>query len=583
MSSDTNVSKGIKLYRLLRVSLFVILVSLISLGCAGKKPGAPSETPPEVPPTPPIYQDISDFEKPPCSTGDIKIKQGSLCGALTDASDGKAVNAYLGIPFAESAGGQNRWKPPVPKTAWQGTFRATRLGPACPQNTDNMYPQGEDCLSVNVWTPEGSRPEPRAVMVFIYGGAFIYGNNADPLYDGAYTAAYGDVVVVSMNYRLGALGFLSGVMDKKTGEEINGNFGILDQILALDWVRDNIGAFGGDPEKVTIYGESAGAMSVRLHLLSSPGSESLFRAAIMESNPLGLPYKNLKQSHAIAKEFASNLGCPVDDVGCMRAALPEVVLDAQQQKDFIWPVLFHGVGDMLVWAPVIDGQVLTRQPVEAAADGKLTKPVIISTNTNEALLFVERAKSGLGWKTVSPFDYRLTMDFIFRDHELREKIYGKYPPVSGDITALISKVLTEYLFTCPSLDAASHASQETWSYLFDHVPSFNVWPMVPACADAVCHAAELSFVFHTPEGRKGKFTPRENGLSNLMIGYWTGFAKSLHPAGGTYPWPEFGPGSLNIVFVTPVDYITAKPDTAPDCGFWDGIGYNLGNSFWGMF
>ncbi|MEW6145875.1 MAG: carboxylesterase/lipase family protein [Thermodesulfobacteriota bacterium] len=569
--------------RRIAVLLASLLFLVIYSGCAPHREAAKPKASPQIPPTPPIYQDTSDFEKPPCSTPEIKIKQGSLCGSLIGTSDGKAVNAYLGVPFAESAGGENRWKPPVPKGAWDGTLRATRLGPACPQNTDNMFPQSEDCLSINVWTPAEAYNEPRAVMVFIYGGAFIYGYNADPLYDGAYTAAYGDVVVVSMNYRLGALGFLSGIKDRKTGEEINGNFGILDQILALEWVRDNIGAFGGDPGKVTIYGESAGAMSVGLHMLSSPRSEPLFRAGIMESNPLGLPYKSLKQSHAIAKEFASNLGCAEDDVGCMRAALPEVVLVAQQQKDFVWPALFHGIRDMLVWAPVIDGEVLIEQPVEAAAGGGMNKPVIIGTNADEALIFVELAKNALGWKSVSDFDYRLTMDFIFRDHGLREKIYEKHPPDVKDNTELISRVLTEYLFTCPNLYAASKGSPETWSYIFDHVLSFNVWPGVPACADAVCHAAELSFVFHTPESRRGNFTPRENELSNLMIGYWTGFAKSLRPAGNTNAWPEFNPYSLNLIFVTPVNAIEAKPDTTSDCEFWDGIGYNLKDSFWGLF
>src|SRR3990167_4758475 len=137
--------------KFLRASLTVILVSFVSFGCAGNKSVTSTKAPPEVPAAPPIYQDTADFEKPPCSTGDVKIRQGSLCGTLTGASDGKAVNAYLGIPFAESTGGQNRWRPPVPKAAWDGTFNATRLGPACPQNTDIMYPQSEDCLSLNVW------------------------------------------------------------------------------------------------------------------------------------------------------------------------------------------------------------------------------------------------------------------------------------------------------------------------------------------------------------------------------------------------------------------------------------------------
>ena len=140
--------------------LAVLLASLFFLviysGCAQHREAAKRKAAPQIPPTPPIYQDTSDFEKPPCSPPELKIKQGSLCGTLTGASDGKAVNAYLGIPFAETTGGQNRWKAPVPRGAWDGTFNATRLGPACPQNTDIMYPQSENCLSVNVWTPAGN-------------------------------------------------------------------------------------------------------------------------------------------------------------------------------------------------------------------------------------------------------------------------------------------------------------------------------------------------------------------------------------------------------------------------------------------
>ena len=221
---------------------------------------------------------------------------------------------------------------------------------------------------------------------------------------------------------------------------------------------------------------------------------------------------------------------PFDDIGCMRAKLPGACTGCTAcSVTSIWPALLQGIKDMLVWSPVIDGGILIEQPLEAALSGKLKKPVIIGTNTNEALLFVEKAKSGLGWKTVSDFDYRLTMDFIFRDHELRKKIYGKYPPNGKDNTGLISKVLTDYLFTCPNLDAATHASRETWSYLFDHVPSFNVWPLIPACADAVCHSAELSVVFHTPEGRGNKFTPPENDPVRSDGRILDGFCKGSEP------------------------------------------------------
>ena len=148
----------------------------------------------------------------------------------------------------------------------------------------------------------------------------------------------------------------------------------------LRGVQENISSFGGDPDKVAIYGESAGAMSVGIHLVSSPQSKDLFRAAIMESNPLGLPYKTLKDSRSIAKRFAHNLGCSIDDVSCMRNKLPEVVLDAQQQRNIIWPAVFHGIKDLLAWAPVVDGVVIAEQPIEAISSGKLTKPLIIGTN-----------------------------------------------------------------------------------------------------------------------------------------------------------------------------------------------------------
>jgi len=562
--------------------LILIVVLIAPYGCGRKEITVYSSQEYKIPSTYPIYEDISVFEKPPCTAPSVEISGGEVCGSLIDTSGGKSVKAYLGIPFAESTGGQNRWKPPVPKPPWDGMLRATRLGPACPQNESFSYPQSEDCLSINVWSPAEPSHTPRALMVYIYGGAFAVGYNADPLYNGAYTAAYGDVVVVSMNYRVGALEFLAGVKDKKTGEEINGNFGIMDQRLALEWVRDNISAFGGDPGKVTLYGESAGAMSTGIHLVS-PESRDLFRAAIVESNPYGVPYKDLEQARAIAGKFAHNLGCPSDDIGCMREKLPAVVLYDQLKRNMIWPVLFEGISDMLLWSPVVDGVVIREQPLQAALEGVINKPVIVGSNRNEALLFVEKTKGLLGWDNISDFGYKLIMGFIFRDDEVREKIYAKYPPDGGDNTGLISKVLSEYLFICPNLYVASNNHENIRSYFFDHVSSFNVWPGIPACADAVCHAAELQFVFHTPEGRRGEFTPEENELSDLMIGYWTDFAKNLTPDGSAGAWPTYIPGSRTLVFKTPVNDVELRTDTGADCEFWDHIGYSLPESFMGMF
>lgn len=562
------------------LSLFTLslLLTVLSFGCAGKKPETDAVKP-ETAPAPPIYVDISGFERPPCSTPDVGTKSGLLCGNIIGTSGGKAVNAYLGIPFAESTAGRNRWRAPAPRAPWEGVLRATRTGPACPQTGETIYPESEDCLYLNVWVPAEASPAPRAVMVFIYGGAFVYGYDAQPLYDGAYTAGNGDVIVVNVNYRVGALGFLSGVKDAKTGEAVNGNFGILDQIAALEWVRDNVASFGGDPEKVTIYGESAGAMSVGIHLVSSPRSKGLFRAAIMESNPLGLPYKNVRQSRAVAREFASNLGCGPDDLACMRAQPAEAVLAAQMQMDMALPALFHGIRDFLAWSPVVDGDVVVQQPIRAIEDGRLTKPVILGTNRNEGLLFVEVVKSALGWKKVSDFDYHVAIDFFFRDSALRKKIYAHYPPDGRDNTETISRLFTDYLFACANLYAAGKSAGATWSYVFDHVPSHNSWPEYPACGENVCHTAELAFVFHSAGNMGWEFTPEEERLSGLMVSYWTGFAKDLDSGGA---WPEYEPGSRSLSFVTPVEDITTEtPPSA--CAFWNGVGYDLGDSFRGLF
>jgi len=522
-------------------------------------------------------------QKTACTTETIDTSKGKLCGKIVEVGDNNAINAYLGIPFAETTAGENRWKAPVPLKSWEGVFNATAFGSACPQAASRNYPQSEDCLSINVWTPKAQSDEHREVMVFIYGGAFVFGYNGDPMYNGAYTSAYGDVVVVSMNYRLGALGFLAGIKDKATGEEINGNFGILDQILALKWVKENISSFGGDPEKITIYGESAGAMSVGIHLVSSPESKPLFRAAIMESNPLGLPYKTLKDSHSIAKRFAHNLGCSIDDFSCMRNKLPGIIVDAQQHRNMIWPAVFHGIIDLLAWAPVVDGEVITEQPIEAISKGKVTKPLIIGTNRNEGLLFVEKGKAALKLNSFSKLDYKLMLDFIYRDSKISEKLYEKYPPVEGDNTFVASKVITDYLFTCPSLLASSDSSPQSWSYQFDHVSSFNIWPNTLACADDVCHGAELPYVFHTAANRGYKFTHDENELSILMVGYWTNFAKELSPNHSANDWPQFGPDALNLIFVTPLSAVNTKSDLGTNCEFWDSIGYDLRDSWWGLF
>lgn len=227
-----------------------------------------------------------------CQTATVKTTGGPVCGKTLEV-EGKPVLAFLGIPFAESTAGPNRFQPPVPKAPWTAPFQATQFGNICPQNDDTpgLPSQSEDCLSINIWTPNIDLSKERLpVMVYIYGGAFQFGASAMGLYDGSYLAARHNMVVVSFNYRSGALGFLAGVGG------LSGNYGFLDQQLALKWVNQNITDFGGNPGRVTLAGESAGAMSVGLHLFSAPASQPLFQQVVLMSNPLGISYRNLTQA-----------------------------------------------------------------------------------------------------------------------------------------------------------------------------------------------------------------------------------------------------------------------------------------------
>lgn len=522
--------------------------------------------------------------KPECSTESIETWQGLLCGKRYKTSSGTFVNAYLGIPYAESTAGENRWQPPKQVKSWNGVLKATEFGPICPQNAVTNMSQSEDCLSLNIWTPDvhGNQKELLPVMVFIYGGAFVYGSSRDPMYDGASLAIDGKVIVVSMNYRLGVLGFLSGLKDKNTGEELNGNYGLLDQQLALKWVKENIRTFGGDPNKVTLFGESSGAMSTGIHTVSFPSSKGLFRAVIMESNPFGMPYKTLKDSRTFSKKLAHEVGCTTNQIACLRNVSVEQILVAQSKKSLL-PMLLHGFKDFLSWAPVIDGKVFTEQPLKAIVDGKFTIPLIIGTNKQEGLLLVELAKSRTGKKRLSSLDYHLILDFLFHDHKFRHRILIQYPPIKGDNTDALSRLMTDYLFTCPNRYVAMHSSEETWAYQFNQLSSFNILKSVPACKNAVCHGNELPYVFDSAKNLGYRFSSAENQLSLLIQGYWSNFAKNLNPNGFGHAWPFFTNNHDHIIFDTPVTDIRIASDYDSNCDLWDEVGYDIHESWWSFF
>ncbi|MGI9386173.1 MAG: carboxylesterase/lipase family protein, partial [Methyloligellaceae bacterium] len=365
---------------------------------------------------------VSQPVAPQCSAPAVKTTNGTVCGV--SVSGGK-IHAYLGIPYAQSTAGLNRWSPPLPVAKSKATLKATSFGPVCPQAADKSpFPQSEDCLSLNVWTPQKKSGSGRPVMVFIHGGAFVFGSSANPLYNGSALAARG-VVVVTLNYRLGALGFLAGI------DGLTGNYGFLDQQLALKWVRDNIAAFGGDPGKVTIFGESAGAMSVGLHL-QSPVSRRMFRAAIMESNPFGMPYKSMSEAGRFGGHFRSAVGCRSGGLDCLKR-VPFATL-VQHQKTFWIEIesLLSGFSGQLVWAPVVDGETVPAQ----ANQNQISQPVIVGTNRDEGVIFANFGKGGfMATEQLYRIKYSAAIALLFsRTMAAKVRSHPSYRPVSGDNT-----------------------------------------------------------------------------------------------------------------------------------------------------
>lgn len=515
---------------------------------------------------------------PACSTPAVPTSSGPVCG-LALSNGGRTVNAYLGIPYAETTAGANRFRAPVPKAAQTAVRPTTAFGPICPQNAPAgiTLAQSEDCLSVNVWTPGSAGASSGAarlpVLVFIHGGAFVTGSSADPfildpsrsLYDGSRLAGGQNMVVVTFNYRLGALGFLAGVAGLK------GNFGFLDQQLALEWVRDNIARFGGDPARVTLSGESAGAMSVGLHLLSAPRSAPLFRAALMESNPLGLPYKNLTEAARGGEYYLSATGCRVrlDQAGCLRAKPVADLLAAQKSPLLTLPVFEFGLYTLLTFSPVVDGEVIVTPPLTAAANGGLTKPTLLGTNANEGTLFLGPGTA----KPIGALGYQTALVTLFGNERAATVLRG-YPFIrGGDSRESLSRIANDYFFLCATRSLARAARAPAFVYDYTHVSSLPLWPAVTGCPGKSCHGDELPFVFGAVAGVPG-FTPEEQRLSQALMDYWGRFVADGNPGtgDGSLPaWPAVAPGNENPLRLDTA--LSFGPPSDSRCGLWDGIGY----------
>jgi para-nitrobenzyl esterase len=310
-------------------------------------------------------------------------------GPVKGVDDG-VVKAWKGIRYAAAPIGELRWRRPQPPATWTEPADASRVGPVCHQLTDPRIPldlgapQGDDCLSLNVWCSSGTQPgDGKPVMVWVHGGAYVLGSSAQTLYDGATLAAGGEAVIVTVNYRLGAFGFLDLSAFDSDAVTFDTNLGLRDVLWACEWVRDNIAAFGGAADRVTLFGESAGA-GVVTTLLASPAAAGLFSRAIAQSSPATSVY-DASRSRTVATRYLELLGLQPDDAPRLADAPTAELVTATKQLFNEVPVRYPGT---LAFAPFVDGDVVPDYPVNVAREGRTHPvPLIIGTNEHEAALF----------------------------------------------------------------------------------------------------------------------------------------------------------------------------------------------------
>ena len=467
----------------------------------------------------------------------VTTRYGKIAG---EEQDGLYV--FKGVPFAAPPVGPLRWLPPQPPASWNGVREAGGFGPTAPQNPSLLAAmktdgeQSEDCLYLNVWTPGADRAR-RPVMVWIHGGGFSTGGAAQSIYDGRTLARRGNVVVVTINYRLGPLGFLR--LNDLTNGKIpsTGNEGVLDQIAALRWVRDNIAEFGGDPENVTVFGESAGGMSVGT-LLAADSARGLFHKAIPQSGACNTG-KPAEAANLTAERVLARLGLPAADSIAIRAAAPADLLKGTLSS--------AGTPDRdlgMAYQPVVDGVLLSRTAIEMVANGSASGvAVMVGSNLEEWKLFSafdpstrELDRARLSARTRK----RLTAD-------LAEPLIAAYEAARArreaaiDPPELFAAIETDRVFRIPAVRLAEvHSRREprVFNYLF-------TWQS-PAMRGALgaCHALELGFVFGTNhvEGmtRFAGSGPTAEKLAREMQDAWLAFAHSGDPScAGLGPWPAY--------------------------------------------
>lgn len=500
----------------------------------------------------------------------VETDQGAISGKLVNA-----VRTYQGIPYAAPPVGDLRWQAPQAPASWQSTRDGSVISERCAQPNSLLSPasSNEDCLYLNVHVPDDIGSSKLPVMVWLHGGAFLSGSSAE--YDMTALARKGRAVVVSLNYRVGAFGFFR--QPELVAQGQSSNLGLQDQQAALRWVQSQIGRFGGDASRVTIFGESAGGVSVCLHMVS-PQSKGLFHRAISQSGPCDLLTTSTPATMtAQSVSLGARLGCPEGpgQLACMRQKSADELMRASVPNG-------NEVNGVTVrWTPVADGITLTGDPASQVRQGQFHRvPVIWGSNHDEGRLFVAGEYHQVNRWFVSRADVDAYIAQIAGDDQaLARKLTSTYSFWRyGTLDKAFSAMLTDYYFSCGAMRDAQSLSRYVPTYHYEFTEAHTPAPLDPLMALGAFHGAELAYLLQNNLIVPTPLPPLDNAqqkLSEQMIRFWGRFAATGNPNSFLPPyWPTFHEGRASSMdFNSSGLTVFGAPAFKKDhqCALFDGV------------